>query len=300
MCCTSKGYEPMEALEGKDARVWDGARWVSTHVEAVEMCGLVTVVLSNGVTLTCTPNVALRSSAGSCTLPVFADAGALVDCVSLPVVSGEEEVLYPFLQGVYCASGALVPLEGERTARVLTLVGKVASEVEQHTDVVRTDEGIDFPRDLPTGMKVPLSATLQDKAEWLSGLLSARYHYNEFGMCFSTPSVLFARDLQLLLFSLGVHARVVQGAPLCFHQRMEGKDLAVSATLHQVEVAFDQMPKLAGYGFRHHDVRPGDGQPRETRLCAVADLRRVGKAYSFRDGEGKTFVLNGVVCMPMK
>lgn len=301
-CCTSKGYIAIEQLEGKEARVWDGLRWVAAHVEAVEMCGMVTVGLSNGVNLTCTPNVALKSAEeGKHVLPVFEAPGVQLDCISLPVVSGESEVPHAFLQGVYCASGTLVKVGEGQAARVVTLVGAVTREVEQHPDIVLTEGGgIDFPGDLSRETEVPLTATLQDKAEWLSGLLSSRYYYSDGGMCYATSSVLFARNLQLLLFSMGVHARVSQSAPLIFYQRIESTDLSVTGTSHVVEIAFDQLARLVAYGFHHRDVRPAPAHAalaQKTCLGVTADLHRAGKAYTFRDGEGKTFVLNGVLCM---
>lgn len=302
MCCTSKGYFSMEELAGKEVKIWDGGKWVSQTVEEVPTCGLVTALLSNGVQLTCTGNVALRSADGKAVLPVFADAATDLDCMAFPVLAGEGDMDFAFLRGVYSACGTIVKVGEDKTARVVTLVGPVAAAVEKHPDIVRQGDGsIDFPAAIADDAWVPLTATLQDKGEWLSGLLAARYYYSDSGLCHSTPNIKFARDLQLLLFSMGVHAAVHQSPSLGLYQRVEARDLSVATQIHVVEIPMCQLGRLEGFGFRHHDLRrdgpEGVSQP---QLRGVVDLRRVGKGYTFRGGEDRTFLLNGVLCTLLK
>ena len=116
MILTSKGYFPIKDLENKEVEVWNGKEWSETIVKKTgENQKVISVFLSNGIELKCTPYHKFYIETGSRpadkSRPVLIDAKDLKS--NMKIIRYETTILkdnhidmkYPYMHGFFCADG---------------------------------------------------------------------------------------------------------------------------------------------------------------------------------------------------
>lgn len=228
---TSKGHIPIRDLAGKGViQVWNGDAWSNTTVHKTgENQPLVTVNLSNGGVLTCTPyhKFLIHDDNRSIKDSTRVDAQNLKEGMKLkkftaPVVDTmNDNFPYAYTHGFFCGDGTYTVSSSGNMIPICSLYGDKKNLVE-HLEIRSMSGIVDasgrlntcLPNDLPPKFKVPLTSSIHTKIRWLEGLCDAdgcvaRNGANE-SIQISSIQFGFLDDIRMMLLTLGVHSKVVK------------------------------------------------------------------------------------------
>jgi hypothetical protein len=197
---TSNGYFPIEQLENKNVKVWNGTEFSSVNVKYTGNQEIYKVVLNNGMELDCTPNhkwLIYNQSTGEIqrieTIQLKTDDMIvdyelpILDCFSL---KKEDEILHePYLEG-----------------------RQIAMEALQTNIAVSSSVPFYY---------IPLNHGVSVKMDWLSGVLSIlgilykSSLLNETFIQISNMDKQFLKDIQLLFTTMGVLSWCIPSSQEC-------------------------------------------------------------------------------------
>jgi len=219
---TSNGYMPINVLVGKEISIWNGEQWSTVKPFSTGYNETLTVNFSDGTSLRCTPyhKFILQQgwSRGGRQVRVEAkdlEVGDKLAKFSMPTIVNSPNVFdkNAYSQGFYAGDG----LEGYEWSYVYepkyvclkALVGDKSPE-EAHYKRVKWNHGPMSAKDI-----VPVYDEFSYKMSWLAGLLDSDgcIVSDEHGCGFQISSVnkKFLQDVRLMLTTLGVQAKVVEG-----------------------------------------------------------------------------------------
>lgn len=221
---TRSGYLPIETLVGQSVEIWNGEAWapvtpkVTGHDQA-----LVRVDLSDGTSLTCTEYhkwhlAPKRRGDDDLVVPATAlmpgDALAKYD---MPIVESGNDWSSAYTHGFFCGDGQ-VSTSG--TPGVLLYgVKKDLTPFLEDARVGALDEYgrlyVGLSRDLPAKFTLRHDLSVASRLAWLAGLLDAdgcvMQNPNSVGLMLESVNKAFLLDIRLMLTTLGVQAKVIQG-----------------------------------------------------------------------------------------
>ena len=229
---TDKGQIPISNLENKEINVWNGDNWSKTTViKTGENQKLITVYLSNGSQITCTPyhKFIIRESYTDKTSIKDAkrvDASQLKSGdklikFDLDILPGDisNDIPFPYTHGFFCGDGTYhIQSNGNKT-KGLSLYGdkkKLIPYLEIRSSTYEEDAigriNTMLPHELPDKYFIPINSTIQCRLKWLAGLLDsdgcvARNGTNE-ALQISSIHFEFLDRLRLMLQTLGVQSKV--------------------------------------------------------------------------------------------
>ena len=320
---TDKGQFPIKELAGKRVRVWNGDGFSESDVvqTGVEQ-ELLTVELSNGSTLTCTPYHKFLISEGYTDTSSIADAtridaqdlksGMKLKKSALPTLAGDSTLDFkdPYTHGFFCGDGTYTTshrpqlcLYGEKKALVPHLAIRTMSGVEDASGRLNTW----LHEDLEVKFKVPINASLQCRLSWFAGLVDAdgtvaRNGPNE-SLQLTSIHYTFLKEVQTMLTGMGVPSKIAQ----TFGERETmlpdgrgGYALFKCQPLWRLLVSSSGLYHLSTHGFQTHRLQ---WTPRKPQRCAeqfvkVVAVHRMGRyddTYCFTESINHAGVFNGIL-----
>lgn len=317
---TDKGYFPIVELRDQLVRVWNGTNWSETTVRKTgEKQKLITVNLSNGGILNCTPyhkfiihngyndNKTIKNG-------TRVDAKDLKDGMYLkkfdaPILDGTEEFKYPYTHGFFCGDGTYsngrptCSLYGDKKNLVKHLDIRTMSGVEDSAGRLNTGLHLDIPQKFA----VPLASSISTKLRWFEGLCDAdgtvsRNGTNE-SIQISNINFVFLDKVRLLLLTLGIHAKVTKNKDARVTSMPDGhggkKDFDCQP-IWRVLVSSNGLYNLGRLGFSPKRLV---FMVREPQRCAeqfikvecIVDVNRYDDTYCFTEPINNAGVFNGIL-----
>lgn len=224
---TRSGYTPIVDLVDKVVEVWNGSEWSETVVRQTGVNQpLITVTLSNGLQMDCTPyhkfkvvigsrNTGLRDICAGDLKP-----GDKLIRFALPVIEGVIDFPHAYTHGFFCGDGTY-STQTDIDRPFVTLYGTKKLLVPELETISGTgvDDAIGrltyrLPLSLPPKFTVPSAQhTLMSRIEWLCGLVDAdgcatKNGINGRGIQIGSIDKGFLRNVLLMLQTIGIHSHI--------------------------------------------------------------------------------------------
>jgi ribonucleoside-diphosphate reductase alpha chain len=310
---TREGYREIEALAGNSVDVWNGEEWspvdvVKTGVDQ----NLITVSLSDGSTLDCTPYHKFYVVRDYGTDPVEVRAGELsvgdklIKWTAPVVIEGtefEEAYTNGFFSGdgTYTKSGRpLIWLYGAKR-ELAPLLGGVHRTAEDR-DAIYYRKG-----DLAPKFTVPLAAGISSRLAWLAGLLDAdgcvSRNGNNLSLQLSNINLPFLEQTQRLLHTLGCQPKIAlmhEARQVMLPNGHGGSALFDCQPCYRLLLTSNdtEMLRQLGLPVQRLQLEPQTPQRDARRFVtvdAVDDNGRIDDTYCFTEHRRGMAVFNGVL-----
>ncbi|KAJ3354046.1 Ribonucleotide-diphosphate reductase (RNR), small subunit [Allomyces javanicus] len=205
---TDEGYRAIGDLVDTPVAVWNGAAFSRVTVRKTGTDQeFIKVVLSNGMELECTPGHKWLIN-GARVQTKDLTIGDALDVWEYPVVDNRDgrAIESPFTTGYVFGQGGR---HGQRVFVPLNQVGIIPSldfdVVERYADVY----SVHVPsRYSANGDQVPINCNVTTRIEWMSGVIHSIAEFTQDAMILPCTVAETAKDMQLLLSTLGVFSNV--------------------------------------------------------------------------------------------
>ena len=213
---TDKGHVPIKDCVGKEVNVWNGERFAPVTPFSTGVNPLVTVKLSDGTKLACTPYHKWILAGGVRVMAEELQYGDRLEKFDMPVVAGGEDyAVDAYSQGFYSGDGnagySFSFVYEPKFPVVKRLKGTVSGE-DNYGRMRWAHPGPMFDKGF-----VPVKGSLDYCLNWLAGVLDAdgtvTRDLNGNGLQLSSTNFEFLSDVRLMLTRLGVRAKLVAGHP---------------------------------------------------------------------------------------
>ncbi len=319
---TDKGQVQIHELENQEVSVWNGEKWSKTTVRKTGVQQkLITVQLSNGADIHCTPYHKFLIRDG------YTDKGPIKDATrveaqflqpgmklakcDLPIVEGnpDEDFLHAYTHGFFCGDGTvhngkkLCSLYGSKKELVPHLAIRTMSGVEDASGRLNTT----LLDELPDKYEVPLNASLKCRLEWLAGLMDAdgsvAVNGDNESLQVGSIHFEFLDRVRLMLQTLGVNSKVTQ----LFGERQTllpdghgGRKLFNCKPLWRLLISSSGLYRLNHLGFRCHRLtftakKPQRNAEQFVTVVSVVNDERVDDTYCFNELENHAGIFNGIL-----
>ena len=324
---TDKGQIPIVELAGQEVNVWNGDKWSTTTVmKTGEQQKLITVYLSNGAQITCTPYHKFIVRSGytdhvSIKDATRVEAGILTKGMKLAkyniqVIQGDikNDIPHAYTHGFFCGDGTYhhnpsghrtngVSLYGVKKDLIPYLAIRSSSYKEDAMGRINTM----LPNDLADKYIVPLNASITCRLQWLSGLLDAdgcvaRNGTNE-ALQIASIHLEFLDRVRLMLQTLGVQCKVTlsQNERKTFMPDGKGGRKEYDCKpLWRILISSSAVYLLQVLGLSCHRLQIKGDEPQRNAeqfvtVVSVVDDGRVDDTYCFNEPENHAGVFNGVL-----
>jgi len=324
---TDKGQIPIAELAGQKVNVWNGDKWSPTTVmKTGEQQKLITVYLSNGAQIACTPYHKFLIRSG------YNDKGLIKDATrveawelkegmklaknSLELIQGDKkyDIQFPYTHGFFCGDGTYhhnpngyvskgITLYGEKKKLIPYLQIRSSSYKEDAIGRINTM----LPDELSEKYMVPMNASLECRLEWLAGLLDsdgsvARNGTNE-SLQIASVHFEFLDRIRLMLQTLGVQSKVTQSQPERITLMPDGKGGRKEYNckeLYHLLISSSSVHKLIDIGLECHRLQMKGDKPQRNAeqfvtVLSVQDNDRVDDTYCFNESENHAGIFNGIL-----
>ena len=323
---TDKGHKQIVTLVDQIVNVWNGNKWSETTVRKTgEQQKLVTVYLSNGAQITCTPYHKFLIRSGYSDKTSLKDAtrieasslkeGMKLAKYSLEVISGDttQDILHPYTHGFFCGDGTIcntyagpkkrITLYGEKK----TLVSKLQVKTCSYEETSQGTLNVMIPDEIPDKYTVPLNASTKCRLEWLAGLLDSdgcvcRNGTNE-SLQIASIHFDFLDRIRLMLQTLGVQSKVMKSQDERVTLLPDGKGGRAEyncKALWRLLISSSALYKLKTLGLTCYrlvfdGVEPQRNAEQFVTVVAVVDNGRVDDTYCFNEPENHAGIFNGIL-----
>ena len=318
---TKNGHRIISELQDKEVEVWNGEKWSKTVIRKTgETQKLVTVNLSNGASLTCTPyhkflvhenyedNRSIKNS-------LRVDAQDLKEGMKLkkwnpPVIESNNEFKYAYTHGFFCGDGTY-----SNGRPVCSLYGGKI-DLLPYLEIKSTSGSVDsigrmntvLHEDMPKKFAVPTEEySINSKLRWLEGLSDAdgsisRNGTNE-SLQISSIHFKFLEDIRLMLLTMGIQAKITK----MFDARLTmlpdgngGKKEFECKPLWRLLVSSTGLYALSQLGFSPKRLtfeirKPQRSAEQFVKVECVIDTDRYDDTYCFNEPENHAGVFNGIL-----
>lgn len=324
---TDKGQIQIQELAGQEVRVWNGDKWSNTKVmKTGEQQKLITVHLSNGSQLTCTPYHKFIVRSG------YTDKGPIKDAMrinaselkegmklakyDLELIQGDEknDMPYPYTHGFFCGDGTYHHNANGRTTKGLSLYDS-KKELIPYLQIRSSSYKEDsqgrlntmLPDELHEKYVVPINSSVACRLQWLAGLLDSdgtvtRNGSNE---AFQIASIHyeFLDRIRLMIQTLGVQSKVTFSQPERVTMMPDGKGGRKEyncKALYRLLISSSALHQLKQIGLVCHRLQiTGDKPQRNAEqyvyVLSVMNNDRVDDTYCFNEPDNHAGVFNGVL-----
>ena len=323
---TDKGQIQISEMAGQEVNVWNGEKWSKTTVlKTGEQQKLITVYLSNGAQITCTPYHKFIVRSGYTDKSSIKDAtrieawelkeGMKLAKHSLDIVQGNNnDMKYPYTHGFFCGDGTYHHNSNGYVSKGLSLYGDKKNLI-QHLQIRSSSYKEDaqgkintmLPDDLSEKYDVPINSSLQCRLQWLAGLLDsdgtvARNGTNE-ALQVASIHVEFLDRVRLMLQTMGINSKVTFSQPARVTLMPDGKGGRKEYNckeLHRLLISSSSVHQLKELGLVCHRLQiVGDKPQRNAEqfvtVLSVQDNGRVDDTYCFNEPENHAGVFNGIL-----
>ena len=324
---TDRGQKQISELAGQEVNVWNGDKWSKTTVTKTgENQRLVTVHLSNGAQITCTPYHKFIISLGYTDKAEIKEAtrvdaadlkeGMKLHKFALQVIPGDpaNDIPFPYTHGFFCGDGTVhknpsgylgkgLALYGEKKDLIPHLQIRSSTFTEDAQGKINTM----LPDELPDKYVVPMDASVKCRLEWLAGLLDADGGLTKNGaneaLQIGSIHLEFLDRIRLMLQTLGVQSKVTLGNPerkAFLPDGKGGRKEYDCKPLYRLLISSSALHILKTLGLTCHRLKFTGALPQRNAeqfvsVVSVADDGRTDDTYCFNEPENHAGVFNGVL-----
>ena len=324
---TDKGQVQISEVAGQEVNVWNGEKWSTTTVQKTgEQQKLITVHLSNGAQITCTPYHKFIIREGYTDKTSIKDAtrieawnlekGMKLAKHNLQVVQGDtkNDIPHAYTHGFFCGDGTYHHNPNGHRTNGVSLYG-VKKNLIPYLDIRSSTYKEDalgrinamLPNDMADKYVVPLNASLRCRLEWFAGLLDAdgcvaRNGTNE-ALQITSIHLEFLDRIRLMLQTLGVQSKVTpaQGERKTFMPDGKGGRKEYDCKqLWRLLISSSAVHLLRVLGLTCHRLEIKGDEPQRNAeqfvtVLSVVDDGRVDDTYCFNEPENHAGIFNGVL-----
>ena len=318
---TDKGQYPIHELAGKEVNVWNGDRWSATTVcKTGEQQRLVTVSLSNGVEIHCTPyhkfivrggytdKTNLKDAVRVCASDLK-EGMKLAKCTMVAIEGSEEDISEPYTHGFFCGDGTVsgrskvASLYGEKKKLIEKLAVKSYSGVEDAMG--RLNCVLDSS--IPEKYYVPINASIHCRLQWLAGLCDAdgtvATNGDNESIQIASIHYDFLDRVRLMLQTLGVQAKNTKmhdARQTLMPDGHGGRKLYDCKPLWRLLISSSGLHTLAKIGFACNRLtftanKPQRNAEQFVTVVSVIDDERIDDTYCFNEPLNHAGIFNGVL-----
>ena len=324
---TDKGQYQISELAGQDVNVWNGDKWSKTTVTKTgENQRLVTVHLSNGSQITCTPYHKFivrkdyydKTSIKDATRVEASklEEGVKLAKYDLQMIQGDakNDIKHPYTHGFFCGDGTYhknpsgyiskgLSLYGDKKELIKYLEIKSSSFKEDAQGRINTM----LPDELSDKYFVPINSSLNCRLEWLAGLLDSdgsvsRNGSNE-ALQIGSVQFEFLDRIRLMLQTLGVQSKVTlsQNERKTFMPDGKGGRKEYDCKpLWRLLISSSAVYKLKFLGLNCHRLQINGEEPQRNAeqfvtVVSVVDDGRIDDTYCFNEPDNHAGVFNGIL-----
>ena len=324
---TDKGCFQISELEGQCVNVWNGEKWSNTTIlKTGQAQKLITVHLSNGAQITCTPYHKFIIRKDYYDKLSLKDAtrieasnlkkGMKLTKFNLQLLQGNssEDIIYPYTHGFFCGDGTYQKNPSGYIGKKLSLYSikknlipflniKSSSFKEDASGRIN----LMLPDELPEKYYVPINSSLQCRLSWLAGLIdsdgSVCINGSNESLQIGSIHFEFLDRVRLMLLTLGICSKVTLGQ----HERISllpdgkgGRKEYASKPLWRLLISSSNLYVLKLLGFTCHRVKFTGNLPQRNAehfisVVSVVDDGRIDDTYCFNEPENNAGVFNGVL-----
>ena len=324
---TDKGQIQISELAGQEVNVWNGDNWSKTTVmKTGENQKLVTVHLSNGAQITCTPYHKFIVRDGYDDKSPIKDAtrveasnlqkGMKLAKCALQMIQGDssKDIAHPYTHGFFCGDGTYHNNPSGYRTKGLSLYGdkknliphlSIRSSTFKEDAVGRINTML--PDEIEDKYYVPMNASLTCRLQWLAGLLDsdgsvARNGTNE-SLQIASIHYEFLDRVRLILQTLGVQSKVTLSRPEHKTFMPDGKGGRKEydcKPLWRLLISSSAVYVLKLLGLTCHRLKIKGEEPQRNAepfvtVISVADDDRMDDTYCFNEPENHAGVFNGIL-----
>jgi hypothetical protein len=270
--------------------IWNGERWVGVNVvKSDRERHIITVIISNGITISCTHNQNFITGIGPLKHAERITAhkiqpSTVLRKTALPIINSSFSFKSPYLHGALCAFGHF------------TKEKMLMDWTHDSFQKVLDKTGHDFTSDpeLEAPYAVPVNSSIDVKIQWLTGLLDSRSNVSALGVIFMNIREDFLQLIRLMLSTLNVHVSINRSASRTINSDEQN---CVTVCNYTLLIPWLELVKLQKYGlqidaqpqtfFSHYDVT--------LSVVETVDIGRLAHVYTFQEPNIRACVLNGIL-----
>lgn len=303
---TDEGQIPIEDLENKTFKTWDGKKWEKSTAWKSEEEETFLISFSDGDELECGNRQSFiidkrtdhqrkydihKDKRGL--HPVHVDKIEKIRCCDLEnkamllkwssdfdPLEGNEGFKYPKTAGMYTADGYFCSQMNLPYLRLYSYKKDWAHEYDSRYPCLHRKDNVIVvypPKDLPSKFSLPWNSSLHDKLQWLSGLFEgdgtfecfSKTHYN---IKFSSIHLEFLKKLKTFLLGIGIQSKILP-PQVSIKPRRTGENDDDYTTLYRINIAGSETFKLKKMGLTFR--RPGSKY--ETIVKPTTEKRQINK-----------------------
>jgi len=316
---TKNGHEIIADLDGQDIEIWNGEQWSLSKVAKTGISQkIVKVTLSDGKTLECTPyhRWYVVGSYEDQRNGVYREKrthelkeGDKLIKFECPVINGSERFVHPYSHGAFCGDGtyesngwARLSLYGEKDAVLDRLAVKAnrGRDASGRLNIILDDK-------IARKFKVPHNSSINTKLRWLEGYLDmdgtiARNGENE-SIQVASIEIEFLKEVQLMLQTLGVNAKIVHAADEGERLMPDGRGgsrLFSCKEAKRLLISSNGLYQLSLLGFSPTRLKFNQRLPQRdasqfVKVVSVIDEGRYDDTYCVSEPTSKKAIFNGIL-----
>jgi len=324
---TDKGHIQIKDAINTKVNVWNGTQFSEVEVKQTgKNQKLITVNLSNGTQLTCTPYHKFIISENyndykSLDKAKRVDASNLKSGMKLakwdaPIIQGDSkyDFKYAYTHGFFCGDGTYNNSEYTKNSPILSLYGEKKYLIDK-LDIRSTSGEEDslgrinttLHKDIEKKFNVPIQATIKNKLEWFAGLLDAdgtvaRNGTNE-ALQIGSINKSFLDKILLMLQTLGVNAKVTlmrEASERLLPDGNGGNKLYKCEPLWRLLISSSGLYQLSRLGLKTYRLQFNTREPQRNAeqfvtVVSIEDLGRYDDTYCFNEPINHAGIFNGIL-----
>ena len=324
---TDKGHIQIKELVNQKVNLWNGTQFSEVEVKQTgSKQKLITVNLSDGTKLTCTPyhKFIIRENYHdfkSLDKAKRIDASNLKTGMKLakwdaPIIQGDSkyDFKYAYTHGFFCGDGTYnnstytkdsptLSLYGEKKYLIDKLDIRSTSGEEDATGKINTT----LPKDIQRKFNVPINATIKNKLEWLAGILDAdgsvaRNGTNE-SLQIGSINKEFLDNILLMLQTIGVNAKVTlmrDATERLLPDGNGGNKLYKCEPLWRLLISSTGLYELSRLGLKTYRLVFNTREPQRNAqqfvtVVSIEDNNRFDDTYCFNENINPAGIFNGIL-----
>jgi len=317
---TDQGYFQIEELRDKNVKIWNGEEWSPVTVRQTGIDrDLLTVELSNGASIDCTPyhKFNLQSGHGS-------KEHSEVEAKDLPIggklikwdlpdpikIENPEEFSHPYTHGFFCGDG-LVRDNDKTKERPKVLLRPEKKELLNYlhyeaVSVYGDSLAVILPKNMEAKFNVPMKSDVATRLAWLAGYADAGGAVSQNGADESLEIQCARKDfllkVRLMLHTLGAESRVTESRDKRMIMLPGGGGRAKNARrpLWKLSVGSAGLYQLSQIGFSPYRLKYTPRRPRElagqsVEVASVSGVVGSESTFCFTEHKRHMGMFNGIL-----
>jgi ribonucleoside-diphosphate reductase alpha chain len=326
---TKEGYQEIRSLENKEIDVWNGVEWSKTTVQKTnDKAELMRITFSDGATLECTPYhkfyIQIGYNKNKVTIKQTNElevGDKLVKWTPPEAFSYENEdnIKYPYTHGLFCADGTY-HMSYDKNSKFpgIALYGEkknLINHIEVRTSSFKEDSNgrinVTLPYDLDEKFKIPMNGSIQNRIEWLAGLIDGDGYtqYNpdnpmQITICIGSINLTFLQNIRLMLHTLGVSSTIGLLRDEGYKHLPDGKGGSKEyfcQTCYRICISALGVSTLIKLGLNTHRIKLDNHEDAKQdnrhyiTIVSIEKTNRMDETYCFNEPKRHMGIFNGII-----